>query len=264
MAGAVRRRGGRRLQELPPPEPPDDENDEDEVPAGSLAGIRIDDASVETEDEGFTGKIRRTLSSISEAPSTGTKRGRSRTRTSTPTRTATSIAPKDFSEGITVPLMGLAMVLFQMPQHLRMTKEECDNTALPLTRILLRHVSILNKLSEDLVDGFAIVAALTAYAQRISHENALRQRDAKGGKVPQQTQQPSGQGVPSNEHVRNAAPANPGNGAGGVANAEQLATQHVQPVAAVVGVPTNGWPDASGNALADMLGGVPQPTGSAG
>jgi hypothetical protein len=167
----------------------------DEQPS---SGITIE--AVEPDDDEKPSLIDRIKDSMSGVPvevDTPKKRGRpagSRKQ---------SVKPEEFSAGFVLPLVGMAMLM--VPAEDRMSADEQAALALPSSRILLRHVKILGRIPEDVIDGYAIITVLISWRIRVSSE----QRGKNGGSVSEPTQPGTGfppPGVaPGNGHVRPTA-----------------------------------------------------------
>ena len=80
--------------------------------------------------------------------------------------------PEDVAQGIIVPLLAIAFLA--VPPHVRMQQDEMQATALPLARILLRRIRALRRMSPDVIDLFAIIAAITVYVRRLQVEAEQR------------------------------------------------------------------------------------------
>lgn len=99
-------------------------------------------------------------------------RGEVSTTTKPKPRGDGKVTPTELGDGVIVPLLSLAMMA--VPRNYRMTEGERAALSGPIARILLRHLSWMSHLTPDVVDVFAIIAVLVAYARRIDYEAEMR------------------------------------------------------------------------------------------
>jgi hypothetical protein len=71
----------------------------------------------------------------------------------------------DFST-IIITLITLALSAWSAPEELKPNSDEIDAFSVPATRMLLRHVPIAAKMSQDALDALGMIAALSAYSVR--------------------------------------------------------------------------------------------------
>jgi hypothetical protein len=132
--------------------------------SGSAAVVEVVSSDDPPPQDGFRGKLRSFLNSAtgsddSDEPRTG--RGR-----------RPQVKPEELAAGVIVPILAIAFLA--VPPHVRMRQDEMHNTAVPLARILLRRVKALRRMSPDVIDLFAIMAAITVYVRRLQFESAQR------------------------------------------------------------------------------------------
>jgi hypothetical protein len=64
--------------------------------------------------------------------------------------------------------------MLMVPIEDRMSADEQAGIALPASRILLRHVKILGRIPEDVIDGYAILTILISWRIRVSSEHRAK------------------------------------------------------------------------------------------
>lgn len=72
---------------------------------------------------------------------------------------------EDFST-IVITLLTLALSAWSAPADLKPNEDEINAFSVPATRMLLRHVPIAAKMSQDALDAIGMIAALSAYSVR--------------------------------------------------------------------------------------------------
>lgn len=146
-----------------------------DIDANPPAPVLIDiPDDVETEQLSPLDRVKAALSAGGGATVTR-RRGRPPGSRNKPKESAASqITATEFGKGFLAPLVALAMLT--IPAETRMNQQEREGVCVPLARILTRRFKILEKFSPDLIDGMAIVVAISAYVQRLEYEARQRQQ----------------------------------------------------------------------------------------
>lgn len=80
-------------------------------------------------------------------------------------KTRGGVSAEDFST-IIITLLTLALSAWSAPNDLKPNEDEINAFSVPATRMLLRHVPIAAKMSQDALDALGMIAALSAYSVR--------------------------------------------------------------------------------------------------
>lgn len=81
---------------------------------------------------------------------------------------------EDIGNIFVVPIIGLAFLA--VPLDFRMNDMETAAIAKPIASILIRHVKIFGKMSQDMLDIAAILAVLVAWGRRVNVTQIIRQQ----------------------------------------------------------------------------------------
>jgi hypothetical protein len=132
--------------------------------------VQIDERPDDLKEENpLKGLLSRAAQNLTGA--TPSKRGRPSKKTQA------SKANKEDVSTLLITLLTLGVSAWNVPQEVKPNDAEISAFSVPLTNILLRHVNLTGKLTQDALDVISMIAAGTAYYARTS--NAWRALDDK-------------------------------------------------------------------------------------
>jgi hypothetical protein len=89
------------------------------------------------------------------------------------------VTPQLLSDALMVPILGVCFLA--VPRQYRMSDAERQAASMPICRILMRHFSVLQYVTPDLIDAAAILGVLVAWVRRVEREQDERKRAAAAG-----------------------------------------------------------------------------------
>lgn len=119
---------------------------------------------IETQGDGsFETLIKNASASLNQPQA---QKGKSRTTQWRESKRAKSGAQAEEVTTFVITVMTLLLSAVQMPPDLKPNDDEIGAFSVPATKLLMRHVNLTGKLTQDALDVIGMVAAISAYGVR--------------------------------------------------------------------------------------------------